>query len=139
MKDRDLSSVSQIWLDTNIRAHSFVPKEYWTGNYEMVREALKKAELYVYEEDGTDEIGGFIGLTDNYIAGIFVREAMQSRGIGKQLLDYVKALKPDLRLSVYQKNPRAVSFYQREQFAIQSENLEESTGEREFIMVWKKQ
>lgn len=139
MKDRDLSSVSQIWLDTNIRAHSFVPKEYWTGNYKMVKEALKKAELYVYEEDGTDEIGGFIGLTDNYIAGIFVREAMQSKGIGKQLLDCVKALKPDLRLSVYQKNPRAVSFYQREQFVIQSENLEESTGEKEFIMVWKKQ
>lgn len=138
MKDGDLTSVAQIWLDANVRAHNFVPEEYWTGNYEMVREALNKAELYVYEEDGTDEIGGFIGLTGNYIAGIFVREAIRSRGIGKQLLDYVKAFKPDLGLNVYQKNPRAVSFYQRERFVIQSESLDEGTNEKEFFMVWKK-
>ncbi len=55
MKDGDLTSVIQIWLDANIRAHSFVPEEYWTGNYEMVKEALGKAELYVYEEDDTNE------------------------------------------------------------------------------------
>ena len=40
MEDGDLTSVIQIWLDANIGAHSFVPEEYWTGNYEMVKEAL---------------------------------------------------------------------------------------------------
>ena len=65
MEDGDLTSVIQIWLDANIRAHSFVPEEYWTGNYEMVKEALGKAELYVYEENDTNEINGFIGLTGN--------------------------------------------------------------------------
>lgn len=138
LKENDLAAVAQIWLDTNIKAHSFVPREYWTGNYEMVKEAFTKAELYVYEEGDTSEISGFIGLMDNYIAGIFVKEAIQSKGIGKQLLDHVKALKPNLSLSVYQKNTRAVCFYQREQFVIQSENLDESTNEKEFIMVWQK-
>ncbi len=139
MEDGDLTSVIQIWLDANIRAHSFVPEEYWTGNYEMVKEALGKAELYVYEENDTNEINGFIGLTGNYIAGIFVKEDVRSKGIGKRLLDYVKAFKPDLNLSVYQKNIRAVSFYQREQFVIQSEKLDECTNEKEFFMVWQKQ
>lgn len=128
----------QIWLDTNIKAHSFIPKDYWTDNYAIVKEILPQAELYVYEDDTTNQIDGFIGLTDNYIEGIFVREAIQSKGIGKQLLNYAKEIKSSMRLSVYQKNTRAITFYQREQFVIRSENIDESTHEKEFIMAWSK-
>ncbi len=59
-------------------------------------------------------------------------------GIGKQLLDYVKGIKSTMRLRVYQKNTRAVSFYQREQFLIESENIDHMTNEKEYIMVWNK-
>ena len=75
---------------------------------------------------------------DNYIAGIFVNKNNQSRGIGKQLLDYVKEIKETLNLSVYQKNIRAISFYQREQFIIQSEHIDNDNNEKEFIMIWSK-
>ncbi|MGH2242524.1 GNAT family N-acetyltransferase, partial [Enterococcus faecalis] len=50
------------------------------------------------------------------IHGIFVSDEMQSCGIGKLLLDYIKNKKVRLRLNVYQKNTRALSFYQREEF-----------------------
>jgi putative acetyltransferase len=76
----------------------------------MVKDILPQAEIYVYEDDRTNQINGFIGLTDNYIAGIFVREAIQSRGIGKQLLNYAKEMKSTMSLSVYQKNTRAIFF-----------------------------
>ena len=82
----------QIWLETNIKAHSFIPKDYWTDNYAVVKDLLPQAEIYVYEDDDSNQIDGFIGLTDNYIEGIFIREALQSRGIGKQLLNYVKKI-----------------------------------------------
>ena len=36
MEEKDISDVLQIWLETNIKAHSFIDKEYWTGNYETV-------------------------------------------------------------------------------------------------------
>lgn len=137
-RENDLDAVAQIWLDTNIKAHNFISKEYWTDNYEMVKDTLPQAEIYVYEDDETNKIDGFIGLTDNYIEGIFVREAGQSRGIGKQLLDYVKKIKSNMRLSVYQKNIRAIGFYQSEQFVIQSENIDDNTNEKEFIMTWSK-
>ncbi len=42
-----------------------------------------------------------------------------------------------MTLSVYQKNIRAVHFYQREQFQIQSENIDDNTNEKEFIMIWR--
>ena len=43
-----------------------------------------------------------------------------------------------LRLNVYQKNARAISFYQREGFIIQCEDLDEDTGEKEYTMLWKR-
>lgn len=43
-----------------------------------------------------------------------------------------------MSLSVYQKNTRAISFYQREQFVIRSENIDDSTNEKELIMTWSK-
>ena len=52
---------------------------------------------------------------------------MQSCGIGKLLLDYIKNKKVRLRLNVYQKNTRALSFYQREGFDIQSEGSDDAT------------
>ena len=104
----------------------------------MVKDILPKKEIYVYEDDNTNQINGFIGLMDNYIAGIFVNKNNQSRGIGKQLLDYVKEIKETLNLSVYQKNIRAISFYQREQFVIQSEHIDDDNNEKEFIMTWNK-
>ena len=84
------------------------------------------------------EIQGFIGLSGEYIEGIFVSGKVQSRGIGKLLLDHAKGLKGSLRLSVYQKNARAVRFYQREGFEIHCEGLDESTGEKEYAMTWRR-
>lgn len=137
-RENDLFAVMQIWLDANIKAHSFISKDYWTDNYAIVKDMLPQAEIYVYEDFDTNQIDGFIGLKENYIEGIFVREDMRSRGIGKQLLDFAKEIKSSMRLSVYQKNTRAIAFYQREQFVIRSESMDDSTNEKEFIMTWSK-
>ena len=97
---------------------------------------MSQYEVYVFEADKM--IQGFVGLNDKYIEGIFVSDEMQSCGIGKLLLDYVKDKKVNLRLNVYQKNARAISFYQREAFIIQCEGLDEATGEKEYTMLWKR-
>lgn len=131
----DIDKVADIWLDTNIKAHSFIPAEYWESNFELVKEMMLQAEVYVYEVD--HEIQGFIGMTDEYINGIFVCGEMQSQGIGKFLLDYAKSKKKKLLLNVYQKNARAISFYQKEGFDIQCSDLDEATGEKEYVMVWE--
>ena len=100
----DINKVADIWLDTNIKAHNFIPAEYWKSNFKSVKEALLLAEVYVYEYD--TEIQGFIGLNDEYVEGIFVSDEMQSQGIGKILLNYAKDKRNKLHLNVYQKNAR---------------------------------
>ena len=47
----DINKVADIWLDTNIKAHKFIPAEYWKSNFKSVKEALLLAEVYVYEYD----------------------------------------------------------------------------------------
>ena len=131
----DINRVADIWLTTNLKAHFFISEQYWISNYEFVKEMLPQAEVYVYEDDKM--IQGFIGINDEYIEGIFVSDEMQSRGIGKILLDYIKDKKDRLQLKVYQKNVRAMSFYQREGFTIQSEWMDEFTGEKEYVMNWE--
>ena len=128
--------MAYIWLHTNKKAHDFIAETYWDEHFEMVEGMLGDAEIYVFEEQG--QIKGFVGLDGEYIAGIFVREKEQSLGIGKQLLDFVKSLKGQLKLNVYQKNERAIKFYTREQFEIQDEQTDEATGEAEYLMLWKK-
>ena len=137
-ENSDIDDIMQIWKNVNIEAHNFISKEYWIENCGMVREILPKAEIYVHEDDVTNIIDGFIGLTDNYIEGLFVKENVQSKGIGKQLLDYVKNIKSNMSLSVYMKNVRAVYFYQREQFQILTDNIDANTNEKELIMIWNK-
>ena len=130
----DTNRVADIWLKTNLEAHDFISEQYWIGNYEAVKKMLPQAEVYVYEDNKI--IQGFVGVRDEYIEGIFVSGKMQSHGIGKALLDYIKDKKARLQLNVYQKNVRAMSFYQREGFTIQSEGLDEFTGEKEYVMEW---
>ena len=131
----DINRVADIWLKTNLKAHFFIPEQYWISNYEFVKELLPQAEVYVYEDDKM--IQGFIGVSDEYIEGIFVSDEMQLCGIGKMLLDYIKDKKDRLQLKVYQKNVRAMSFYQREGFTIQSEEMDEFTREKEYVMNWE--
>ena len=136
LQNVDINKVVDIWLKTNLEAHDFIPGQYWTSNYEAVKKMLPQAEVYVYEDNKI--IQGFVGVQDKYIEGIFVSGKMQSHGIGKALLDYIKDKKGRLQLNVYQKNVRAMSFYQREGFTIQREQLDEFTGEKEYVMEWNR-
>ena len=105
----DIDRIADIWLKTNLKAHYFISNQYWKSNYELVKEMMSQSEVYVFEVDKM--IHGFVGLNDEKVS---------------------------LRLNVYQKNARAISFYQREGFIIQYEGLDEATGEKEYTMLWKR-
>ena len=131
---RDLDEIMDLWLHANIESHSFIEADYWKKNYDMVRKLISEAEVYVAEEN--EEIQGFIGLTDTYIAGIFVKTTEQSKGIGTELLCTVMKHRDCLNLNVYKKNMRAVVFYQNRGFKIVNQKTDENTSEEEYTMEW---
>ncbi|OUM58175.1 hypothetical protein PIROE2DRAFT_16637 [Piromyces sp. E2] len=140
LQETDLDEVMSIWLTSNLEAHSFISSNYWKSHVDEVREAIATAaQVYVYE-DGTHGIMGFIGIvSDNFIAGLFVRGSHRSQGIGKALIQYCQREYSFLSLKVFTKNHRACLFYQREGFTLQEESLDPSTNEKEYYMVWKKE
>lgn len=134
-ENKDLEEIMKIWLNVNIQAHDFIPEDYWKDNFDSVKSMLPDAEIYVYESEG--KIKAFAGIDNGYIAGIFVSNEMQSNGVGKQLLDKTKELYPNLSLTVYKKNRKAINFYKRERFIIKQEQIDENTGEVEYLMAWR--
>lgn len=132
----DINAVMEIWKNENIKAHQFIPKEYWKANYNYVKEILPNAEIYVYVVES--EIIGFIGLDKNYIEGIFVNTNNQCNGIGTSLLNKVKENRNTLTLSVYKKNINAINFYKKNDFKITSEGIDQDTNEIEYTMIWNR-
>ena len=134
-KSSDLESRINIWYQENITAHSFIKKEYWEKNYKLVKNAIPAAKIFVYEQNG--EIIGFIGITGNYIAGIFVKQQYHNCGIGTLLIKKAKEVIPGLYLNVYLKNKSAVKFYKRHGFTIIKTLRNYETLEKEHVMFWK--
>lgn len=133
-KISDVNKVMSIWLDSNIDAHSFVPAGYWRDNFEYAEKQIKNAEIYVYEKCG--ETAGFIGLSGNYIEGLFVKKEYRSLGIGTALIDFVKHKKKELSLNVYCQNEKAVKFYIKNGFEIKEKLDLNPAGE--YVMAWEK-
>ncbi|MDW7733597.1 MAG: hypothetical protein SCH66_14360 [Methanolobus sp.] len=60
----EINDVMDIWLRTNITAHSFIPEHYWIENYNVVKEEyLPVSATFVYREDNT--IKAFISVAGN--------------------------------------------------------------------------
>ena len=136
LQKSDIARVADIWLDTNLKAHDFISAKYWKDHFGFVKDMLSQTEVYEYESNR--KIQGFIGINGEHIEGVFVFSEMQSQGIGKALLNALKDRKARLSLNVYQKNTRAICFYQREGFKILCEGLDEDTGEKDYEMIWKR-
>lgn len=66
LRKEDIDRVMQIWLDANVIAHDFISEKYWSGHFELVKEMLPQAEVYVYEDE-SKEIQGFVGVNEDPI------------------------------------------------------------------------
>ena len=135
---RDEDAVIRIWLEASAIAHYFIPRSYWENNTASMREIyIPQSDTFVHTDDTTGEITGFISLSGNYLAALFVAPARQGKGTGQALMTYAKTLKPELELNVYRENTRAVTFYKHQGFKITREQTDEATGQKEYVMVYQ--
>ncbi|HCE4658674.1 TPA: N-acetyltransferase [Vibrio parahaemolyticus] len=129
----DLDSVLEIWLEASVKAHDFVPADFWGSQVENMRNIyIPASEVFVYEIES--KIVGFYALYESTLAAIFVFPEFQGKGVGKQLLSHAKAQRAILSLSVYKENQASYQFYLSHGFAVVSEQLDEHTGHPEYTM-----
>ncbi|GKX30781.1 hypothetical protein SH1V18_32610 [Vallitalea longa] len=71
MNVEKIDKVMTIWKESTINAHEFIPKDYWLGNYNVVKEKyIPIADTYIYLEE--NEIKGFISILDGEYIGAFI-------------------------------------------------------------------
>ena len=136
MKEEDIDTIMDIWIQENISAHNFIDEKYWKTNKDKVQNQILKSKTFVYEDE--NEIKGFIGLSGNYIEGLFVKSQYQRRGIGKELLKHFKGIFWSLILKVYSENEAAVNFYEKNSFFQRDKMDNAETGKTELYMEWIK-
>ncbi|MGL4738241.1 MAG: N-acetyltransferase [Cellulosilyticaceae bacterium] len=134
LETQELEKVMAIWLQTNLSAHPFVDEAYWRGSYEFVEQILPTSDVKVFVEDGI--VKGFMGVVDNYVAGLFVGEVYQGQHIGSQLMKECQARHDHLFLDVYVANEQAVRFYEANGFKIIHQKENEETRCLEYSMAW---
>ncbi|QYN46978.1 GNAT family N-acetyltransferase [Gilliamella sp. ESL0405] len=127
----DLDKVMSIWLEANLQAHDFIDPEFFKQNFQLVKMLIPMSTVYVQDLNG---VKGFIGLTENYISGLFVEQAYQRQGTGKALVNKAKQRFNELLVHVYEKNTAAIDFYLAQNFEIVSKSLNEETQEAELLM-----
>lgn len=133
---KDTEMVLDIWLQSSIQAHNFISKSYWESKIHDMREIyLPAADTTIYEDD--QGIKGFISLSGNTIAAIFVMPDQQGLGIGQKLISTAKQLHSSLDLTVYKENTKTIEFYKKNGFEIINEQFDEHTGHPELLMKFK--
>lgn len=106
--DRDMDSVLDVWLESSVKAHDFVGREFWKSKLGDMRDLyIPASETYVYETEGT--IKGFFSLHEATLAAIFVAPGCQGEGIGKQMIEKAKTLRSRITLEVYKENQNSVA------------------------------
>lgn len=134
--EEELEQIMAIWLEANIEAHPFIEENYWESNYSDVKEQISNADIYVCCDD--NQIVGFLGLLDTYIAGLFVKNTFRKHGIGSALIEEAKRISPVLKLSVYKKNHTAYLFYLSQKFDVVEATLDQAVNEKEYTMMWQR-
>lgn len=131
--DRD--AVLSIWREASAQAHPFLDADKVDEAERMIRDVfLDMAETLIFEIDGTAQ--GFLSLIREEVGGLFVRPGAQGHGIGLALMDRAKTIRPRLELSVFDQNPRARAFYERNGFVPGETLVSEMFGHAETRMAW---
>ena len=132
----DIDQILAIWLSASIKAHAFIESAFWKSKISEMRDVyIPASETLVYEAEG--KVVGFYSLYENSLAAIFVAPDSQGKGVGSVLLDDAKNRRKCLQLTVYKENTSSIKFYEKHEFMLFGEQIDEHTGHPELIMGYR--
>ena len=110
--DRDLEHIINIWYQSSSLAHPFLSTALMEKvKQDMTHLYIPNSETWVYEKE--HEIQGFISMINNEIGGLFVLPKYHSKGIGTQLVNFVKTKHKTLEVEVFEQNKIGRAFYNK--------------------------
>ena len=112
--EADFDAVTTVWFASWASTEVGLPNPAIRAE---LRERLPReiaGDWTVYVAMAGTDIVGFLALQERRFQQLFVAPTMQSRGVGKQLLDFVKAKRPEGFYLTTPTEGRAARFYERE-------------------------
>ena len=128
--------VMDLWLRATTHSNPFVEPNFWETHYDYVKDTyIKENDTFIYISDG--KIVGFASVSaDNGIDGLFVDPDYQNRGIGTELIDFLKSEYSMLQTNIYAKNRKALAFSMKLGFIIDGAIRHEKNNEVMYTILW---
>jgi len=123
-----LSQLLVIWEDSVKATHLFLSNEEIDKIKEYVPQALiSVSNLIVLLNDEVNPVA-FMGIENQKLEMLFVKNSERKKGIGKQLLNYGIENYNVNELAVNEQNPQAKSFYEHMGFKVYQRNELDNQG-----------
>ncbi|MDJ0718308.1 MAG: GNAT family N-acetyltransferase [Prochloraceae cyanobacterium] len=127
-KQEDLDDLLSTWTAASEIAHPFLTKEFLGKERENIAKVyLPNTQTWVCEEDGF--VVGFVSLLGNEVGALFVHPKHHRKGIGRSLMDKVRALGGgQLFVEVFAANKMGRGFYSKYGFEPIEHKLHKQTN-----------
>lgn len=126
-EEKDTEHIIRIWQEASKIAHAFLADDFVEKAKKDLRDVyLPLTDTWVYEDD--HGVIGFISMLGQEIGGLFVWPHDQKKGIGTQLVNFVKAFHSEMQVDVFEENALGRAFYDKYGFVMKERYFHAASG-----------
>ena len=127
-KENFINQLLEVWEDSVKATHTFLSNEEIEKIKEYVPQALIGISHLIIETDKKGIPIAFMGIEENKLEMLFIKNSERGKGIGKQLLNYGIENYGVNDLAVNEDNPQAKEFYEHMGFKVYQRNELDDQG-----------
>ena len=123
-----INHLLEIWEDSVRATHLFLSNDEIENIKKYVPQALKFVEHLIILQNENYQSIAFMGIQENKLEMLFIKNSERGKGFGKQLLNYGIENYNINELAVNEQNPKAKGFYEHMGFKVYKRNELDDQG-----------
>lgn len=123
-----INELLEVWEDSVKATHTFLSNKEIENIKECVPQALKSVAHLIIMENEKHKPIAFMGIENNKLEMLFIKNSKRGKGLGKQLLTYGIENYNVNELAVNEQNPMAKGFYEHMGFKVYQRNELDDQG-----------
>ena len=123
-----INQLLEVWEDSVKATHTFLSNEEIEKIKEYVPQALSDITHLIIATDKNENPIAFMGIEENKLEMLFIKNNEREKGLGKRLLNYGIANYNVNELAVNEQNPQAKGFYEHIGFKVYQRNELDDQG-----------
>ena len=132
-----IKELLNVW-ESSVRAtHNFISNEEIEKIKEYVPQALAGISNLIVETDENEKPIAFMGIEENKLEMLFIKDSERRKGIGKKLLNYGIEKYGVNKVTVNDDNPQAKCFYEHMGFKVYKRNELDDQGNNYPVLYMK--